>query len=49
MMYNVITILVMDILVTTAVSSTGTNASNNGLFEYDVPADYKAFTKGLNI
>ncbi len=35
---------------TTAVSSAGTNASNNGIFEYDVPAGYTALsTKGLNI
>ena len=34
---------------TTAVSSAGTNASNNGVFEYDVPAGYTALsTKGLN-
>ena len=34
---------------TTAISSAGTNASNIGLFEYDVPANYTAFsTKGLN-
>tara|TARA_R100001086_G_scaffold232552_1_gene153807 strand:- start:596 stop:1933 length:1338 start_codon:yes stop_codon:yes gene_type:complete len=34
---------------TTAISSAGTNASNNGLFEYDVPAGYTALsTKGLN-
>ena len=34
---------------TTAVSSAGTNASNNGIFEYDVPAGYTALsTKGLN-
>ncbi len=33
----------------TAVSSAGTNASNNGIFEYDVPAGYQALcTKGLN-
>jgi len=35
---------------TTAVSSAGTNASNNGIFEYDVPANYTALsTKGLNL
>ena len=35
---------------TTAVSSAGTNASNNGIFEYDVPSGYTALsTKGLNI
>jgi hypothetical protein len=35
---------------TTAVSSAGTNASNNGIFEYDVPAGYTALsTKGLNL
>ena len=34
---------------TTAVSSAGTNASNNGIFEHDVPAGYTALsTKGLN-
>jgi len=34
---------------TTAVSSAGTNASNLGIFEYDVPAGYTALcTKGLN-
>ena len=34
---------------TTAVSSAGTNASNIGTFEYNVPAGYTAFsTKGLN-
>jgi hypothetical protein len=33
----------------TAVSSAGTNASGNGIFEYDVPTGYTAFcTKGLN-
>ena len=33
----------------TAVSSAGTNASNNGIFEYDVPTGYTALsTKGLN-
>ena len=35
---------------TTAVSSAGTNASNNGIFEYDVPTGYTALsTKGLNL
>ena len=35
---------------TTAVSSAGTNASNNGIFEYDVPSGYTAIsTKGLNL
>ena len=35
---------------TTAVSSAGTNASNNGIFEYNVPAGYTALsTKGLNL
>jgi hypothetical protein len=35
---------------TDAVSSAGTNASNNGIFEYDVPAGYTALsTKGLNL
>tara|TARA_Y100000592_G_scaffold11842_1_gene16693 strand:+ start:181 stop:1512 length:1332 start_codon:yes stop_codon:yes gene_type:complete len=35
---------------TTAVSSAGTNASNNGIFEYDVPAGYTALsTRGLNL
>jgi len=34
---------------TTAISSAGTNASNLGLFEYNVPAGYTALcTKGLN-
>ena len=34
---------------TTAISSEGTNASNIGKFEYDVPAGYTALsTKGLN-
>ena len=34
----------------TAVSSAGTNASNNGIFEYDVPSGFTALsTKGLNI
>jgi len=33
----------------TAVSSAGTNASGNGIFEYDVPTGYTALsTKGLN-
>ena len=33
----------------TAVSSAGTNASNIGIFEYDVPTGYTALsTKGLN-
>ena len=35
---------------TTAVSSAGTNASNNGIFEYDVPSGFTALsTKGLNL
>ena len=35
---------------TTAVSSAGTNASNLGIFEYDVPSGYTALcTKGLNL
>ena len=35
---------------TTAISSAGTNASNNGIFEYDVPTGYTALsTKGLNL
>ena len=35
---------------TTAVSSAGTNASGNGIFEYDVPTGYSALsTKGLNL
>jgi len=35
---------------TTAVSSAGTNASGNGIFEYDVPSGYTAIsTKGLNL
>ena len=35
---------------TTAVSSAGTNASGNGIFEYDCPAGYTALsTKGLNL
>ncbi len=34
---------------TTAVSSAGTNASGNGIFEYDVPTGFTALsTKGLN-
>ena len=34
---------------TTAVASAGTNASNNGIFEYNVPTGYTALsTKGLN-
>ena len=34
----------------TTVSSAGTNASNNGIFEYDVPTGYTALcTKGLNL
>jgi hypothetical protein len=34
----------------TAISSAGTNASNNGIFEYDVPTGYTALsTKGLNL
>ena len=34
---------------TTAVSSAGTNASGNGVFEYDVPTGFTALsTKGLN-
>ena len=34
---------------TTAISSAGTNASNIGKFEYDVPAGYTALSKkGLN-
>jgi len=34
---------------TTAVTSAGTNASGNGIFEYDVPTGYTALsTKGLN-
>ena len=37
------------IFFTTPVSSAGTNASNIGIFEYDVPAGYTALsTKGLN-
>ena len=32
------------------ISDAGTNASNNGIFEYDVPAGYTALsTKGLNL
>jgi len=35
---------------TSAVSSAGTNASSNGIFEYDVPTGYTALsTKGLNL
>ena len=35
---------------TTAVSSAGTNASGNGVFEYDVPTGFTALsTKGLNL
>ena len=35
---------------TTQITSAGTNASNNGLFEYDVPTGYTALsTKGLNL
>jgi hypothetical protein len=35
---------------TTAVATQGTNASGNGIFEYDVPSGYTALsTKGLNI
>ena len=35
---------------TTAISSAGTNASNNGIFEYNVPAGFTALsTKGLNL
>jgi hypothetical protein len=35
---------------TTAISSAGTNASNIGIFEYDVPTGYTALsTKGLNL
>jgi len=35
---------------TTAVYSAGTNASGNGIFEYDVPTGYTALsTKGLNL
>ena len=34
----------------TQISSAGTNASNNGIFEYDVPTGYTALsTKGLNL
>ena len=34
---------------TTVVSSAGTNASGNGIFEYDVPTGYTALsTNGLN-
>ena len=35
---------------TTAVASAGTNASSNGIFEYNVPTGYTALsTKGLNL
>ena len=35
---------------TTAISSAGTNASGNGIFEYDVPTGFTALsTKGLNL
>ena len=35
---------------TTTVASAGTNASGNGIFEYDVPTGYTALsTKGLNL
>jgi len=35
---------------TSAVSSAGTNASDNGIFEYDVPTGFTALsTKGLNL
>ena len=35
---------------TTAVASAGSNASGNGIFEYDVPSGYTALsTKGLNL
>jgi len=35
---------------TTVVASAGTNASGNGIFEYDVPTGYTALsTKGLNL
>ena len=35
---------------TTAVSSAGTNASGNGVFEYDVPTGFTALsTKGFNL
>ena len=38
------------VFVTTAVSSAGTNASSNGIFEYDVPTGYTALTtKGFNL
>ena len=34
----------------TTISSAGTNASNNGIFEYDVPSGFTALsTKGLNL
>jgi len=35
---------------TTQISTEGTNASNNGKFEYDTPTGYTALsTKGLNL
>ena len=35
---------------TTAVSSAGTNASGHGIFEFNVPTGFTAFTtKGLNL
>ena len=35
---------------TASVSSAGTNASSNGIFEYDCPSGYTALsTKGLNL
>ena len=35
---------------TTPISSAGTNASGEGIFEYDVPTGYTAFsTKGFNL
>jgi hypothetical protein len=35
---------------TTAVASAGTNASNNGIFEYNVPTGFTALsTKGMNL
>ena len=38
------------VLGTSTVSSAGTNASGNGVFEYDVPSGYTALsTKGLNL
>jgi len=37
-------------ITSTAVASAGTNASGNGIFEYDVPTGYTALsTKGLNL